>query len=73
MTVRRLSDSVRRKQSEKWRDGDWILHHDSAPAHTSHLVQQVLAKHGTAQLQQPPSQQISHRVSFSYSQGLRKF
>jgi hypothetical protein len=24
-----------------------------APAHTSHLVRQVLTKHGTAQLQQP--------------------
>jgi hypothetical protein len=43
-----------RKRPEKWRDGDWILHHDSAPAHTSHLVQQFLAKHGTAHLQQPP-------------------
>jgi len=54
MTVRRLRDSVLRKQSENWRNGDWILHHDNAPAHTSHLVQQFLAKHGTAQLQQPP-------------------
>jgi len=54
MTVRRLRESIHRKQPEKWRDGDWILHHDNAPAHTSHLVQQVLAKHGTAQLQQPP-------------------
>ena len=54
MTVRSLCYSVRRKRSEKWRDGDWILHHDNAPAHTSHLVQQFLAKHGTAQLQQPP-------------------
>jgi len=50
--LRRLCESVRRKRPEKWRDGDWILHHDSAPAHTSHLVQQFLAKHGTAQLQQ---------------------
>jgi len=52
--LRRLRESVRRKRPEKWRDGDWILHHDNAPAHTSHLVQQFLAKHGTAQLQQPP-------------------
>ena len=34
------------------KNGDWILHHDNAPAHTSHLVQQFLAKYGTAQLQQ---------------------
>jgi len=40
--------------SEKWQDGKWILHHDNVPVHTSHLVQQFLAKHSTAQLQQPP-------------------
>jgi len=51
--LRRLHESVRRIRPEKWRDGDWILHHN-APAHTSHLVQQFLAKHGTAQLQHPP-------------------
>jgi len=49
-----LRESVRRKRPEKWQDGDRILHHNNAPAHTSHLVQQFLAKHGTAQLQQPP-------------------
>jgi len=54
MTVRRLRESLRRKRPEKRRDGDWILHHDNTPAHTSHLVQQFLAKHGTAQLQQAP-------------------
>ena len=52
--LRRLRESVRRKRPEKWRDDDWILHHDNATVHTSHLVQQVLAKHGTAQLQQLP-------------------
>jgi len=52
--LRRSHESVSRKRPEKWRDGDWILHHDNAPAHTSHLMQQFLAKHGTAQLQQPP-------------------
>jgi hypothetical protein len=49
-----LRKSVSRKRPEKWRDGDWILHHDKAPSHISHLVQTFLAKHGTAQLQQPP-------------------
>jgi len=51
--LRRLPESVRRKRPENWRNGNWILHHDNAPAHTSHLVQQFLAKHGTTQLQQP--------------------
>ena len=36
--LRRLRESVRRKRPEKWWDGDWILHHDNAPSHTSHLV-----------------------------------
>jgi len=48
--LRRLRKSVRRKRPEKWRDGDWILHHDNAPAHTSHFMQRFLAKYGTAQL-----------------------
>jgi hypothetical protein len=52
--LRRLRESVRRKRREKWRDGDWILHNDNSPAHTSLLVQQFLAKNGTVQLQQPP-------------------
>jgi hypothetical protein len=38
--LRCLRVSVRRKRPEKWRDGDLILHHDNAPAHNSHLVQQ---------------------------------
>jgi len=49
-----LHESVCRKRPEKWWDGNWILHHNNVPAHTSHLVQQFLAKRGTTQLQQPP-------------------
>jgi len=52
--LQRLHESVHQKRREKWWDGNWILHHNNAPAHTSHLVQQFLAKHGTAQLQEPP-------------------
>jgi len=49
-----LHESVHQKRPEKQWDGDWILHHDNATTHTSNLVQQFSAKHGTAQLQQPP-------------------
>jgi len=52
--LQHLCESVRQKRPEKWRDSDWILHHNNVPAHTSHPVQQFLAKHGTVQLQQPP-------------------
>ena len=30
--LRRLRKSVHRKRQEKWRDDDWILHYDNAPA-----------------------------------------
>jgi len=41
-----LRESDRRKRPENWRDGDWILQHDNAPAQNSHFVQQFLAKIG---------------------------
>ena len=34
--------------------GDWLLHHDNAPAHSSHLVQQFLCKHSIVLHRQPP-------------------
>jgi len=52
--LQHLRESVHQKRPEKWRDGDWILHHNNGPAQTSHLVQQFLAKHGTTQLQKLP-------------------
>ena len=52
--LRSLRESVRRKRPEKWRESDWILHHDNAPANNSHLVQQFLAKHGTDLFQKLP-------------------
>ena len=70
--LRSLRESVQRKRPEKWREGDWILHHDSAPAYTSHLVQQVLAKHGTAQLQQPPYSQDLASCDFFLFPRLKK-
>jgi len=70
--LRRLHESFRRKRPEKWRDDDWILHHDNAPAHTSHLVQQFLAKHGTAQLQKPPYSPDLVPCDFFLFPGLKK-
>lgn len=52
--LRRLRDSVRRKRPAKWNSGKWMLHHDNAPAHSSHVVQNFLTKHGTVQVPQPP-------------------
>ena len=71
--LRRLRESVRRKRLEKWRDGDWIVHHDNAPTHTSQLVQQFWPNTAPLSCNSRHTHQISHRVTFSYSQGLRKF
>ena len=54
---KRLRDAVRRKRPRFWSSGDWLLHHDNAPAHSFAailLVQQFLAKHKIVQLRQPP-------------------
>lgn len=52
--MRRLREAIRRKRPLLWESSRWMLHHDGAPAHTSCLVQQFLAKHGTIQVAHPP-------------------
>ncbi|KAJ4430628.1 hypothetical protein ANN_19217 [Periplaneta americana] len=37
-----LRESVRRKRPEMWRKGNWLHHHDNAPAHTALTVRQFL-------------------------------
>ena len=52
--LRRLRDAVRRHRPEKWRSGNWILHHDNAPAHRVVTTNGFLAKHNIPSLPQPP-------------------
>ena len=52
--LRRLRDAIRRKRPEFKESGSWKLHHDNAPAHSAHVVQQFLAKHGIPVVSQPP-------------------
>ena len=33
-----------RKWPEMWKNGDWLLHHDNAPAHTSLVVRKILTQ-----------------------------
>jgi hypothetical protein len=40
--LERLRNDVRRKRSEKWKNG-FMLHHDNAPSHTSLVISQVFA------------------------------
>jgi len=42
--LRRLRENVRRKRPEMWKNGDWLLHHDNAHAHTSLVVREFLTK-----------------------------
>ena len=50
---RRLREAVRRKRPEAWKKKSWLLHHDNAPAHSSLLVRDFLAKHSTTLVPQP--------------------
>jgi histone-lysine N-methyltransferase SETMAR len=51
--LKRLSDSVRRKRGEPWRDGSLSPRHDNASAH-SLLVSQCLAGKGISAMEHPP-------------------
>lgn len=51
---RRLREAIRKKRPDLWRNNSWLLHHDNAPAHTSLLVREFLAKNNTVMMPQPP-------------------
>jgi len=52
--MRRLREAIRRKRPDLWKNNSWLLHHDNAPAHTSLLVRNFLAKNNTIIMPQPP-------------------
>jgi hypothetical protein len=52
--IRHLRDAVWRKRPDLWASRNWQLHHDNAPAHSSHLIQSFLAKHGIPVVPQAP-------------------
>ncbi|UYV69011.1 hypothetical protein LAZ67_6002010 [Cordylochernes scorpioides] len=47
-------ESIRQKRPDLWKNKNWLLHHDNAPAHTSLLVRDFLAKNNTLMMPQPP-------------------
>ena len=51
--LKRLRDAVQRKRPELWRSGEWLLHHDKAPAHTALTVRQFLTKNGMTTASHP--------------------
>jgi hypothetical protein len=52
--IRHLRDGVWRKRPDLWASCNWQLHHDNAPAHSSHMIQSFLAKHGIPVVRQAP-------------------
>ena len=42
--MRRLREAIRKKRPELWKNNSWLLHHDNAPAHSSLLFCNFLAK-----------------------------
>ena len=51
--MHRLRESIHQKRTELWKNISWIMHRDNAPAHTSMLVREFLAKNKTLIMPQP--------------------
>ncbi|UYV73733.1 hypothetical protein LAZ67_11000634 [Cordylochernes scorpioides] len=52
--MRNLREAIRQKRPDLWKNKNWLLPHDNAPAHTSLLVRDLLAKNNTLMMPQPP-------------------
>ncbi|UYV72635.1 hypothetical protein LAZ67_10000121 [Cordylochernes scorpioides] len=66
--MRNLREAIRQKRPDLWKNKNWLLHHNNAPAHTSLLVRDFLAKNNT--LMMPRSHRIPQiwpPVTFSCS------
>jgi uncharacterized protein YjlB len=44
----------RRRRAEMWKNGSWVFHQDSAPAHNALSVKTFLTKHNITMLEHPP-------------------
>ncbi|UYV77838.1 hypothetical protein LAZ67_15002542 [Cordylochernes scorpioides] len=52
--MRKLHEAIRQKRPDLWKNKNWLLHHNKAPAHTLLLVRDFLAKNNTLMMPQPP-------------------
>jgi hypothetical protein len=52
--LKRLREHVHRKRPERWRNQDWFLRHDNAPAHNALSVQRFLAAKNMAVVPHAP-------------------
>jgi len=51
--LRRMRQNVRCKWPEMWKNGNWLLHHDNAPAHTSLVVREFFTKNNVSTVPHP--------------------
>ena len=51
--LKRLRERVRRTRPELWRLGEWLIHHDNAPAHTALRIRQFFTSHGMTLVPHP--------------------
>jgi len=51
--LRPMRENVRRKRPEMWKNRDWLMHHDNAPAHTSLIVREFLTKNNMTTVPHP--------------------
>jgi len=51
--LRRLRENVSHKWPEIWKNRDWLLHHDNAPAHTLLVVREFLTKNNPTTIPHP--------------------
>lgn len=52
--MRRLREAIRRKRFDRWRNRDWLLQHNNAPAHRARIVTQFLENTQTNVIEHPP-------------------
>ena len=64
-----LREGIWRKRPYNWKNNNWFLHNDNAPAHTSLVVRQFLSSTSITVIPHPlPIRLTSPPVTFSYSQ-----
>ena len=64
-STQHMVHAIRRKWPDLWADNSWIFHHDNAPSHSSLIVTELLVKHKTKVIAQPPYSPDYHKKKFA--------
>jgi hypothetical protein len=65
--LKRLTEGIRSKLPDKWKNNTWFLHHDNAPAHTSLVVRQFLTSRNITGIPHFPVPLTTLHATFSSS------